>query len=209
MTPSPRAARSWTRHWARRSKTWRPGLPRSRCSTGIPQYEAELAPLLETAYRLRTTRWPVLSMAARVAGREKMHAALAEQKRRRRFVVPPDLAPVRRRVALLLLAGTHLHRVADQPAAAPRTGRGTPSRFRLMRDGYVDGRRDRPGRAALDRPDRRDANAAFHADRGAVRSSQWQPSTESCGRLTPSSPRYDCGSDLDPDARRREPRAPR
>ena len=41
-----------------------------------PEYAADLAPLLQTADSVRSEPRPTLSLRGRVAGRERMHAAL-------------------------------------------------------------------------------------------------------------------------------------
>jgi hypothetical protein len=70
-----------------------------------PDHEDDLGPLLQTAYALRTTRWPTMSMAGRVAGRERMHTALAEQKRRKAGFLPPIWRHIGVSAALMLMAG--------------------------------------------------------------------------------------------------------
>lgn len=70
-----------------------------------PGHEDTLAPLIQMAYELRTTRWPTMSVAGRVAGRERMHAALAEQKRRKAGFLPPIWRQIGVSAALMLMAG--------------------------------------------------------------------------------------------------------
>ena len=67
--------------------------------------ETELAPLIEAAYVLRTTRWPTMSMAGRVAGRERLHVALASQKPRSAGFLPPLWRQLGVSLALVLMAG--------------------------------------------------------------------------------------------------------
>ena len=95
-----------------------------------PAHEAELAALLQTAYELRTTRWPAISVAGRVAGRERMHAALAAQKRRGSGFLPPLWRQVGVTLALALIAGaaflaspySPLDRLGKGGAATPTAG---------------------------------------------------------------------------------------
>lgn len=106
MTAAPRAARSLEEALGLALEDLEAGLAPFQILSRYPQYEAELGPLLETAFRLHTTRWPVLSMAARVSGRERMHAALVQQRGRRRFIVAPVWRQLGAALALVLLAGT-------------------------------------------------------------------------------------------------------
>ena len=71
-----------------------------------PEYEADLAPLLDTGFRLRSADWPVLSMSARVRGRERMHAARSQQEPRRSFVLPPLWRQLGAALVLVALAAT-------------------------------------------------------------------------------------------------------
>jgi hypothetical protein len=105
VTPAPRTARSIEEVLGLALEDLEAGLTPLQVLDRYPQYEAELAPLLETAYRLHTTRWPALSAAARVSGRERMHAALAEQKGPRWFILAPIWRQLGAGLVLTLLAG--------------------------------------------------------------------------------------------------------
>ena len=105
MTPLPRAARSLDEALGQALEDLEAGLTPPQILDRYPEFEADLASLIETAYRLCTTRWPVLSMAARVQGRERMQAALTAQKARHRFAFPPIWRPLGAGLALVVLAG--------------------------------------------------------------------------------------------------------
>jgi hypothetical protein len=85
-------------------------------------YEDALAPLLQTAYELRTTRWPAMSMAGRVAGRERMHAALAARTRRGSGLISPVWRQVGVGLALMLMAGAAFLASPYSPLDLPRQG---------------------------------------------------------------------------------------
>jgi hypothetical protein len=89
--------------WPGRSRA---GLSLTDVLARYPEYQAELAPLLDTAYGLRGADWPVLSMSARVRDRERMHAALAQQKPKRSFLIPPLWWQLGAALALVVLAAT-------------------------------------------------------------------------------------------------------
>ena len=103
---SPRAARNLDETLGQALNDLERGFTPLQVLDRYPDHEAELAPLLETAYRLRTSRWPTLSLAARVAGREKMHAAVTAEKARRHGIMSPLWLQIGTGVALLALAGT-------------------------------------------------------------------------------------------------------
>jgi len=89
MSSSLRAIRSLDEALALALDDLGAGLSQVEVLARYPGYENELAPLLATAARLRRSDWPVLSMSARVRGRERMHIALSQQRTRRALVVPP------------------------------------------------------------------------------------------------------------------------
>jgi hypothetical protein len=55
------------------------GASPAQCLARFPEHAAELAPLLRIAARAQAQPLPVLSPTARVRGRERMHAALAQR----------------------------------------------------------------------------------------------------------------------------------
>ncbi len=59
------------------------GATPAQCLARFPEYAAQLEPLLATAARLGVQSWPGLSPAARVRGRERMHAAVGRAEARR------------------------------------------------------------------------------------------------------------------------------
>lgn len=78
MTSSPRAVRSLDEALALALDDLEAGLSQVEVLARYPGYEDDLAPLLATAARLRGADWPVLSMSARVRGRERVQVALAQ-----------------------------------------------------------------------------------------------------------------------------------
>lgn len=106
MTSSPRAIRSLDEALALALDDFEAGLSQVEVLARYPEYGDHLAPLLATAARLRSADWPVLSMSARVRGRERMHVALAHQKLRRSFVLPPLWRQLGAALLLVALAAT-------------------------------------------------------------------------------------------------------
>ena len=57
------------------------GVTSEECLARFPDYADELRPLLAVAMDARqTASWPTLSLAGRVRGRERMHAALTQRR---------------------------------------------------------------------------------------------------------------------------------
>jgi hypothetical protein len=87
-----------------------------------PSHEAEIAELLQVAYELRTSRWPAMSMAGRVRGRERMQAALAGQKRRGSGFLSPLWLQVGVGLTLMLMAGVAFLASPYSPLGFPSKG---------------------------------------------------------------------------------------
>ncbi len=107
MTPPVRPPRDLDEALARALEDLEAGLDLPEILDRYQPYSVELAPLLQTAVRLRGEPWAMLSMSGRVRGRERMHAALHERQAPRR-AFPLVWRQLGAALGLLLLAAVTL-----------------------------------------------------------------------------------------------------
>lgn len=107
MTPPVHPPRDLDEALARTLEDLEAGLDLPAILDRYEAYAPELAPLLETAARLRGEPWPLLSMSGRVRGRERLHAALRERQAPRR-AFPALWRQLGAALGLLLLAAVAL-----------------------------------------------------------------------------------------------------